>query len=144
MSDELSRLQGVWFLASLSVEGRLAATHAHVFPAQLESSLTTIIGELFHVTSNADYYFAGGRLVLFTNPKRMQFVQPELPDEFQSGLAQYEVAEDELVLHRQVSKPSTRFDIEFTARYVRVANEPTLLMLALFESAIRHWPQVWG
>lgn len=141
MTDDLRRLQGVWFPTHSSVEGRPPRVLAPSFPAPRDVWLMTIYGDSFHVTLNAEYHLTGGRLILSEKPRAVRFVCPGLPDEYHTW-AYYEVTGAELLMCSRPEDRSKPWYTEYAARYVRVAEGPTPEMLALFEAVMREWLRV--
>jgi len=135
MTNALKLLQGVWFPTHLSFDGGPPQVRTPTFPESRDAPFMTIIGEYFYVTTNAEYYWAGGRLLLTENPSRMEFAQPCMTEDLRSTPADYVLAGDELLLCSQ--KTSRPFDTEYTTRYLRVAPCPTPEMLAFFESIMK-------
>jgi hypothetical protein len=136
MTDELRRLQGVWFPTHQSLEGRPAQVLVPVFPAPQDVALLSVVNDTFHISVNAEYYWTGGRFRLSDDPKTMWFDYPSIPDEYNTS-AHYQLLGDELLI---CSRPADRLRLSYTesaTRYVRVAPEPTTEMLALFEFIMR-------
>jgi hypothetical protein len=134
----LRQLQGVWFPTHLSVEGRLIQEHIPAFPAPREVALMTVLGNAFHVSVNAEYYWTGGRLDLSEGPNTMWFVYPGIPDEYNTA-AHYQLNGDELLLYSRPDDRGRLSSVEDATRDVRVAPEPMHEMLALFELIMRGW-----
>jgi hypothetical protein len=138
MTDELHRLQGVWFPTHQSIEGRPAQVLEPIFPAPREVALMSVVNDTFHISVNAEHYWTGGRLRLLENPKTMRFIYPSTPDEYNTA-AHYQLAGDELLLCSRPADRGQPLFIECATRYVRVAPAPTPAMLELFGSIMHGW-----
>jgi hypothetical protein len=137
MTDRVRQLQGVWFPTHQTVEGRLTQTHAPAFPAPRDVALMSVVGDTFHVSVNAEYYWTGGRFSVL-DARTIWFSYPGVPDEYNIA-AHYDLVGDEL---RVCSRPADRSwpsYVEYATRYVRVAPEPTPEMRSLFELIMRGW-----
>ncbi len=138
MTDELRRLQGVWFPAHYSVEGQPPRVLTPAFPAPRDVALVSVVGDEFHASANAEYHWTGGRLVLSDGPGVVRFVYPGLPEQFHTS-ASYRLTGDEwLVCSRPPGRGRQWYD-DYATRYIRVAAAPTPEMLALFEEVKRWW-----
>ena len=138
MTDELRKLQGVWFPTHQSIEGRPAQVFVPAFPASRDVALMSVVNDTFHISVNAEYYWTGGRLHLSEGPKTMWFDYPSIPAEYNTSV-HYQLVGNELLL---CSRPADRFRpvyTEYATRYIRVAPELTPEMLALFKSIMRGW-----
>ncbi len=72
-------LQGVWLPAGVSDNGRLVSEDRAAFPPSPGPWLTTVRGDWFHVTANADHYATSGRLRVGPGDARLRSMHPELP-----------------------------------------------------------------
>jgi len=122
--------KAVWFPTHISDNGQLVATYEPTLPAGANPWLMTIVGNSWHVTSNAEYYATGGWLRLIPEEGRLTFVYPLLQREFDSQSA-YRLHENELLLQSGGFAWSGEYDCVSTTRYVKVAMSPTLEMTAL-------------
>jgi hypothetical protein len=136
----LALLQGVWFPTQMSADGRLLATYEPSFPAPRSPWLLTVVGDTWHVTSNAEYWATGGRLREMAEAGRMTFLYPPLPSEIDTHFA-FRLDGDELLLQSGGFPWSGPRDAAAATRYVRVAAVPTPAMAALIECVVRSW--VW-
>jgi hypothetical protein len=139
-TDELVRLQGVWFPTHITVDGQLTWEAEPRFPTGREPWLLTVLGGTAHVTAEAEYYATGGRLRADPAAGRLVLEYPELPAEWATRSA-YRLAGDVLETATGGFPWSGPHDMVSTTRYVRVAAGPTPAMAALIEQVMRSW--VW-
>ena len=104
MTDELRKLQGVWFPTHQSIEGRPAQVFVPAFPAPRDVALMSVVNDTFHISVNAEYYWTGGRLHLSEGPKTMWFDYPSIPAEYNTS-AHYQLVGDELLLCSRPRRP---------------------------------------
>jgi hypothetical protein len=135
----LNRLQGVWFPTHVSLDGQLVATFEPALPTPQSPYLwlLTVVGDTFHITSNAEYYASGGMLRMGPEPGRLTYEIPQLPLEAHPQYA-YQLSGDELFMQSGGFPWSGKYDSVAAIRYVRVASVPTPEMVALIEGVMRN------